>query len=101
MSINSIQSAGGNEVVISVEGRFDFSSHQAFRDSYSDTDGSGVTYVIDMARAEYMDSSALGMLLQLREHAGGNNLKVCIRNCNPEIAEILRISNFNKLFTLE
>jgi anti-anti-sigma factor len=48
-----------------------------------------------------MDSSALGMLLQLREHAGGSNQSVLIRNCNPEIAEILRISNFNKLFTME
>ncbi len=87
--------------MIAVEGRFDFSSHQEFRDSYASDDQSSGRYVVDMTNTEYMDSSALGMLLQLREHAGGSNQSVLIRNCNPEIAEILRISNFNKLFTME
>jgi anti-anti-sigma regulatory factor len=47
-----------------------------------------------------MDSSALGMLLLLRDYAGGDNAKVVLQNCGPEIKNIFEISNFEKLLTI-
>ncbi len=97
----AVDNSQANEVVIRVDGRFDFTAHQSFRDAYTKNVRNGIRYVVDLGRTEYMDSSALGMLLQLREHAGGSKEGVRISHCRPEIAEILRISNFNKLFTID
>jgi len=94
-------SVNGSELVIQVEGRFDFSAHQEFRDAYEKSNEDVKNYVIDMSRATYLDSSALGMLLLLRDHAGGDNASVRITKCNQDVKKILTISNFEQLFTIE
>ena len=48
-----------------------------------------------------MDSSALGMLLQLKEHAGGAKSAVHIRNAKPAIKDILSVANFHQLMTID
>jgi len=48
----------------------------------------------------YMDSSALGMLLLLRDHAGGEESEVQVINTNSDVRKILAISNFDKLFDI-
>lgn len=96
----TVADSGSGEVKIMINGRFDFTLHQEFRASYADRPKGQGQYVIDMSGAGYMDSSALGMLLQLRDHAGSNKEAVAITRCSPEILEIFRISNFNKLFQL-
>ena len=99
MSIST--SVSGDELTVVVEGRFDFSAHQEFRDAYEEA-GSGVRkYVINMSKATYLDSSALGMLLLLRDHAGGDTSKIAITNCNDDVRKILTISNFEQLFTIQ
>jgi len=47
-----------------------------------------------------MDSSALGMLLLLRDHAGGDDAEVRVTNSNSDVRKILAISNFDKLFDI-
>ena len=90
----------GKTVTISIKGRFDFDLHQDFRKAFDHAESGSVTYVIDLAEAEYMDSSALGMLLLLRERAGGDRADISIVNCSPSVNKILTISNFHKLFTV-
>jgi anti-anti-sigma regulatory factor len=46
-----------------------------------------------------MNSAALGMLLVLRERAGGDHAKITLKGFNDSLAEILQISRFDKLFT--
>ena len=101
MSIESVASQGGEELTISIEGRFDFSAHQEFRDSYERQDVDPSSYIVDLNRTTYLDSSALGMLLLLRDHAGGDNAEVKIVNCNRDVKKILTISNFEQLFTIQ
>ena len=48
-----------------------------------------------------MDSAALGMLLQWREHAGGKRQAVRLANAQPVIRDILAVANFDQLFTFE
>ncbi len=99
MSIGT--SVSGNELTVQIEGRFDFSAHQEFRDAYEKSEDSIQDYVIDMGKATYLDSSALGMLLLLRDHAGGDNAKVRITKCNADVKKILTISNFEQLFSID
>jgi len=100
MSINLTTSDEGNKVTIAVAGKFDFQLYDEFRASYADTAGSGVEYVVDLANTEYLDSSALGMLLLLREHAGGETSSIEITQATPEVRKILDVANFGKLFKL-
>ncbi|MCH9673570.1 MAG: STAS domain-containing protein [Gammaproteobacteria bacterium] len=100
MSVTSMMSSDGDALTINVSGRFDFSAHQAFRDAHVSAP-SECEFIIDMGGAEYMDSSALGMLLMLREHAGGEAARVRITNCKSEVRHILTIANFQKLFRID
>jgi len=86
---------------IKISGRFDFGIHQDFRKA-SEQASSGVsTVIVDMGNVDYVDSSALGMLLVLRDKVGESKSAVRIKNSKPEVRKILEIANFNKLFTLE
>lgn len=100
MAINSTTSDGGNKVTISVSGKFDFQLYDEFRSAYDESGGSGVHYVVDLAQTDYLDSSALGMLLLLREHAGGESSKVDIINTSSDVKKILDVANFGKLFKI-
>ncbi len=100
MGIRAELSSDGREMVIAVEGRFDFSTHRDFRDSYEQAAQPLETYTVDMREASYLDSSALGMLLLLRDHAGGDASEVRIVNCNPSVRRILKVSNFEQLFSI-
>lgn len=87
----------GDVVTIHVKGRFDFASHQEFLGSYKDLPKGEKRFVVDLSGTDYMDSSAMGMLLQLREH-GDKSKPIELVNGNDGIREILRIANFDKLF---
>ena len=100
MSVGSHLSADGKVLTIAINGRFDFSAHQAFRDSYEKLSPTPAEIVVDMVDTTYLDSSALGMLLLLREHAGNESANISINGCNEDIKKIFAISNFEKLFTI-
>ncbi len=100
MAIWSSESSDGGELTIKIQGRFDFSAHQEFRDSYEKMKEDPQGYVVDMKETTYLDSSALGMLLLLRDHAGGDKSNIKIINCNPDVKKILTISNFEQLFSI-
>lgn len=101
MSITSSIPANGNPITIRVSGRFDFSSHQAFIAAYKQHPKGQKDFIVDLSSAEYMDSSAMGMLLQLREYSSKKPDGVVLCNGNEAIKEILRIANFGKLFTIK
>ncbi len=94
-----ITQAEGDRLTIKIEGRFDFAVHQAFLEAYRDEPKGERSFVVDLTDTDYMDSSAMGMLLQLRGHARSDAV-IELRNGNEGIKEILRIANFDKLFAV-
>jgi anti-anti-sigma factor len=92
-------SPDGTTLTITPGGRFDFKVHRDFRSAYVKSPGAR-RYIINLAQTEYLDSSALGMLLMLREHAGGDTSDIRILHCSPEMKNIFQVANFQKLFTL-
>lgn len=90
----------GDTRTLRIDGRFDFNMHRSFRELYECAPPEIAHYVIDLSKTDYMDSSALGMLLLLREHVQGERGRVRIVNGNHEIRKILEIANFDKLFEI-
>lgn len=99
MSISSHFTACENELVIGISGKFDFTLAKDFRDAYAGDEHLNANYVIDLKETEHMDSSALGMLLNMRKHLG-NEPNICITNCSSQITKILTISRFDKKFSI-
>ena len=100
MAITSLPSSDGQELTILIQGRFDFGAHQEFRNAYERVNSTPQRYVVDLKDTTYLDSSALGMLLLLRDHAGGDSAQIRLLNCSPDVRKILAISNFEQLFKI-
>lgn len=100
MSVHTQVQQDGKEIRIIVDGRFDFALHHDFRNAYRVHNIPGAAYILDLGKTEYIDSSALGMILLLKEHAGTHGASVTIANVTADIRNILDIANFDKLFTI-
>lgn len=101
MPVSHDISDDGKVVTIFVEERFDFSLHQVFRDAYSDAEMSNGTFVLDLHATTYMDSSALGMILLLKDYAEASGSKIIIKNANESVYKVLYIAQFNRLMDIE
>ncbi|MHC8408445.1 MULTISPECIES: STAS domain-containing protein [unclassified Pseudomonas] len=98
MSVQTETSQDGKKLTISIKGRFDFTTHQEFRESYENLEPKPEYFEVDLKGATYLDSSALGMLLLLRDHAGGENAEITLTHANADVRKILAISNFEQIF---
>lgn len=98
MAVNVLEEAD-DLVVLLVKGRFDFTQYKDFSDAYLAFPKGSKRFEVDLTEVQYMDSSAMGMLLQLREHTNkADKDAVTLSNATPGVADILRIANFDKLF---
>ncbi|MGD9786422.1 MAG: STAS domain-containing protein [Sulfuricellaceae bacterium] len=101
LQINTHISEGTARIVLN--GRFDFNSQRLFRSSYDTplSDASIHTLEIDLGDVEYLDSSALGMLLLLKERAAAAKKELVLANCRGTVMQVLEVANFNRLFTMK
>ena len=100
MGIETAYSSDNTTLTIHMDNKFDFSKVQDFRESYSEADTSVMKVVVDLKRTEYMDSSALGMLLNMQKAFDGKSVSFDIANCQEQVLRILKISRFDKKFNI-
>ncbi|MFA6015227.1 MAG: STAS domain-containing protein [Gallionellaceae bacterium] len=100
MDIRQIKN--GDVATLILGGRFDFNVHRDFKEIYSSAlaDDAIQKIEVNLAEVDYLDSSALGMLLMLRERAQNVNKTVALLSPNETVVKILDIANFHKLFTI-
>jgi anti-anti-sigma factor len=99
LSINT-ETVNGAQSIVLCE-RFDFKSVSMFRESYeSFTDVKNKNIVIDFRDTRYIDSSALGMLINAKTHLTDLGAKVRLVNANEQIKKIFSISRFEKKFEI-
>lgn len=92
----------GLKGVVSLSGRFDFNRHREFRGACDPLlENPALTVVqVDLGQVDYMDSSALGMLLMLRDKANAAKKTVELVNVRGSVKQVLEIANFSKLFVI-
>lgn len=92
----------GSVATIVMSDRFDFQVHREFKEAYAPVlANSAIREIkIDMSRLAYLDSSALGMLMLLRERAQAENMSVQLSNPTKVVMQILEVANFSKLFKI-
>ena len=92
----------GGRGLIRLAGRFDFNTHREFRAAYEPllVDSAVRSVTVDFGGVDYLDSSALGMLLMLRDKLGGVNKDVSLSGVSGNVKQVLDIANFGKLFQI-
>lgn len=100
MSLETQLSSDEKVLTIYMEEKFDFGKVQDFRDAYLQINDSVNTIVVDLANTEYMDSSALGMLLNMQKTMSDKITSFKIVHCRPQVGKILKISRFDKKFDM-
>ncbi|KPD22953.1 STAS domain-containing protein [Idiomarina abyssalis] len=100
MSVSRDFSNDDKQLVIAIKGKFDFSLVQEFRQAYSHIGDSQPTVIIDLRETDYLDSSALGMLLNMRKSLGSSVKGIQLVNAKPDVRRILDISRFDKMFVI-
>ena len=94
---------GGSNATIFLNGQFDFNAHAEFKDAYTKLmqDQQVKTIEINMAGVEYIDSSALGMLLMLRHRAVEADKTVSLSKPSTIASQVLEMAKFDRMFTIK
>lgn len=92
----------GERVTMTLHGRFDFNRYADFRDLSQQMLAvpTGRELVIDLAGVDYLDSSALGMLLNLNDSAQVGGKRVVLANAHGMARQILDIAHFETMFEM-
>ena len=91
---------GGEVIKIDMPARFSFDIHSELRKVYVDNK-KVKSFIVDLSQTTFLDSSALGMLLQLREHAGYKIDSVRVINAKGNVREILKVADFGQMVMIE
>ncbi len=96
-----VEKSENEAMAIVLDERFDFESVGPFRQCYESLgDSKCKLVVIDFRDARYIDSSALGMLINARSFFDNLGAKVKLINTNEQIRKIFSISRFDKKFDI-
>jgi len=92
-------SRNGDNGRIAVSGRFTVETLRPFRAAAKELLATpGLRNLeIDLSSVSYLDSSALGSMLLLRDQLGGT---VTLVGASPTIRQIFEVANFQKLFQI-
>ena len=88
---------------VSMSGRFDFHVHREFKDVYTAllVNDAVCEIEVEMSDVDYLDSSALGMLILLNERAKEAKKSITLLNASSVVAQVLDVANFSKIFNIK
>lgn len=89
-----------DRLIIGISGRFTFALYKEFAAAYKNLPSNPVRIEIDLAEVEYLDSSALGMLLSMRNHIE-EHIPITLSRSSPDVRKILEIARFDQRFIIE
>jgi anti-anti-sigma factor len=85
-------------VTVRLIGRFDFRLIKDFQEVLTRDPR---TWIVDLSGVDYVDSSALGMLLLLRDRVRGDAQRVQLRGLHGQPRDVLIMAKFDRMFKVE
>lgn len=101
MTVEFENNEASNTATLRIKGPFNFDINGDFRGALKSAADSKRKVIVDLSMVNEIDSSALGMLLLLREQCGTNDKRVAIVKCRPDIYDILKMANFQTMFDID
>jgi HptB-dependent secretion and biofilm anti anti-sigma factor len=86
--------------IILLPKRFDYSYHHQFDERYTPLleNANCKVIVLDFSEVEYLDSSALGMMVLLQNRFAGNDRQLKIKDARGATLDILTVAHMQKIF---
>ncbi len=86
--------------IVHLSGRFDFTTRNQFIGQLDSEIGklAEPEIWVDLGQVDYIDSSALGMLLMLRDKAKKLDKIVALQSAHGQVREVLGTAQFDRLF---
>jgi anti-anti-sigma factor len=100
MSLERRFSIDRKQLTVVTDEVFDFGKVQDFREAFSTDIEDVEAVIIDLHKTAYMDSSALGMLLNMQKLLSGKVTSFTLANTRPQVLKILQIARFDKKFEI-
>ncbi len=88
-----------NRVCIKITDDFDGRLYSEFKSAF-ETSPQAVTFVVDLSDVRRMDSSGLGLLVHLREHAANTDSAVVLMNPSEVARRNLETAFFHEIFDI-
>ena len=97
-----VRETGANSFDIKLTKSFDFESHREFRNAIKKIgEEKSKLVTIDFGAVEYIDSSALGMLMLARHEAENNGCEIELYNLKEgHTKNVLNLVKFDKMFKI-
>ena len=97
-----VSTTGTNPVIVTLVGEFDFESSDRLRSALmtvaQDFDGD---VIVDMSRTEFLDSIAIGVLLQTWQRLRSLDRELVIRSPHERIQRVLEIASIGEVVRVE
>ncbi len=98
MDINKFISEDGKNLTVEVKGEFNFNKINQFKASYNDITPSLQKITIDMADTIQLDSSALCLLLDMKNRCQHIVKHIYLSNCQPKIKTAIKMAGLDDKF---
>lgn len=87
--------------IASLDGRLDtVAAQQAAQDIEKLLQHADSHIILDCEKMPYISSSGLRLFLSLRKEAAAKNGKVSIKNINPDVRQVFKMTGFDTLFEI-
>lgn len=82
-----------------ISGLFDFRVREEFKDAYTKLAANPEVHevAVDLSETDYLDSTALGMLLNLNNHSLASSKSVAIINATGVSLKVLQVAKFDQV----
>jgi len=95
-------SSYGRAAIVHLEGSFVFDSHKQLRAACGPLFNDTATQVIEieLSKVDYLDSSALGLMLLIKEKADRAGKSIQIKGAQGIVMQVLEVAKFDALFEM-
>lgn len=90
-----------NELILSIVGRIDTITAQDVESEIHGEMGNFDSLIMDFTDLEYISSAGLRVLIATQKKLKPDNIPFVIKNVNDTVAEIFKMSGFNRILKIE
>jgi anti-anti-sigma factor len=98
--MNVTQEKVEGNVLIHLDGRFDFGARKAFKENMDQAIGEGMPIILNLEKVTFVDSSALGLLVISHQNLKNKKIPFFLVNPQTYVKQVLDLANVAKMIPI-
>jgi anti-anti-sigma factor len=86
--------------VVSLDGRFDFGTRKAFKETVEQVAEDKSPVILDLEHVSFVDSSALGLLVICHQNLKKKQIPLYLVHPQPYVKQVLDLANIGKMIPI-